>query len=193
MLIDGENLMYGLRRLFGTEEVLASRDKIDNFNFRGMIEELLADVLPSEILWFGAKLKLYSQNEEISLKSANAIRNQAKFINHIQNQKVDFVKVGYLRARESDPCKQCAYKSWRLTEKGVDVGLAVRMMTEADKQTEIVVISADTDLLPAFKGSIKNGAKIMHIGYEFRPVHALINASQSYRTISIPIAQKYIG
>lgn len=50
VLIDGENLVYGLRHLLGDNDSKASRSVIDSFNFRGLIEELLADNLPSEIL-----------------------------------------------------------------------------------------------------------------------------------------------
>ena len=96
-----------------------------------------------------------------------------------------------MRARETDPCEKCSHKTWKLAEKGVDVGLAVRMVQEASKTTEIVVISADTDLLPALMASTRLGAKIMHIGYETRPIYALTKASDKTRTITLPIAQKY--
>ena len=191
VLIDGENLVYGLRHLLGEGDKKALRSAVDGFNFRGLIEELLADNLPTAILWFGARLRLYDQSDEIKRKSTEAIRAQSVFINQIQNQKIHFIKVGYLRARETDPCEQCAHQTWKLAEKGVDVGLAVRMLTEANPETEIVVISADTDLLPAFKAANKLGAKLMHIGYEFRPVHALISAAEVSRTITLPLAQKY--
>lgn len=191
VLIDGENLVYGLRHIMGAEGENAPRSVVDNFDFRGLIEELLSDNPPSEILWFGARLRLYDHSDELRRKSGEAIRSQAKFMNQIQAQKIHFIKVGYLRARESDPCEECAHQTWKLTEKGVDVGLAVRMLTEANAETEIVVVSADTDLLPAFSGSAKLGATLMHIGYEFRPVHALINASGKTRTITLPLAQKY--
>lgn len=112
-------------------------------------------------------------------------------MNQIQAQKIHFIKVGYLRARESDPCEECNHQRWKLTEKGVDVGLAVRMVTEANADTEIVVISSGTDLLPAFKAASKLEAKLMHIGYEFRPVYALHKSSDKNRTITLPLVQKY--
>lgn len=191
VLIDGENLVYGLRHMLGDEANKAPRSHVDGFNFRGLIEELLSDNMPSQILWFGARLRKYTMSEELLKKSERAIRTQGSFMNQIQNQKIHFIKVGYLRARESDPCESCDHQTWKLTEKGVDVGLAVRMITEADKDTEIVVVSADTDLLPAFNASSKLGARIMHIGYEFRPVHALIRSSDKSRTITLPLVQKY--
>lgn len=177
--------------MLGSEKTKAVRSAVDNFDFRGLIEELLADNLPAEILWFGARLRLYDQTAELKRKSREAIASQAKFMNHIQKQKIRFNKVGYLRARESDPCDQCKHQTWKLTEKGVDVGLAVRMVTEAKKTTEIVVISADTDLLPAFKAAKTSGAKVMHIGYEFRPVHALSKIADTSRVITLPFVQKY--
>ena len=191
VLIDGENLVYGLRHLLGSKSIKAARSAVENFIFRGLIDELLADNLPSEVLWFGAKLRLYEQSFDIKQKSSEAIKAQAKFMNHIQQQKITFIKVGYLRARESDPCEKCSHKTWKLAEKGVDVGLAVRMIQEANKSTEIVVISSDTDLLPAFLASAKLGAKLMHIGYETSPIYALTKASDKTRIITLPLAQKF--
>lgn len=191
VLIDGENLVYGLRHLLGDGTNKAVRSEIDNFNFRGLMEELLSDDLPTEILWFGAKLRLYEQSSDIRQKSSEAIRSQSKFVNLIQSQKITFIKVGYLRARESDPCEECSHVTWKLAEKGVDVGLAVRMVQEANSDTELVVVSADTDLLPAFIASKKLGAGIIHIGYETRPIYALTKASDKTRLITLPLAQKY--
>jgi uncharacterized LabA/DUF88 family protein len=191
VLIDGENLVYGVRHLLGNNGDKAQRSVLEKFNFRGLIEEMLSDNLPSEILWFGAKLHLHEQTEELKRKSSQAIKSQSVFVNLLQSQKINFIKVGYLRARETDPCEKCKHQTWKLAEKGVDVGLAVRMVSEANKNTELVVISSDTDLLPAFHASSKSGAKIMHIGYETRAVYALIKASNKNRTITLPLVQRY--
>jgi len=191
VLIDGENLVYGLRHMLGKSSSKAPRSAVENFNFRGLIEEILADNIPSEILWFGARLRLYNQSSELRRKSSDAIKAQAKFMNQIQLQKINFIKVGYLRARESDPCEKCSHQTWKLAEKGVDVGLAVRMVSEANKAIEIVVISADTDLLPAFIASKKLGANLMHIGYESQPIYALTKASDITRVVTLPLVQKY--
>lgn len=112
-------------------------------------------------------------------------------MNHIQAQKIQFIKVGYLRAREVDPCVNCGHQGWKLAEKGVDVGLAVRAVADANDQTEIVVVSADTDLLPALQQAKKRGAKMIHIGYEYRPIAALSRAADITRMITLPLAEKY--
>ena len=189
VLIDGENLVHGLQHLLGSEETMADRSVLQGFDFRGLLEEILADNLPSEILWFGARLKVYDFNDEIKQKSESAVRQQSYFVNDIQKQKITFIKIGYLRAREVG--MQDGTTAWKLIEKGVDVGLAVRIVTEAGAGTEIVVVSADTDLLPAFKAATKLGARLIHVGYEYRPIASLGFAANATRTITIPLAQKY--
>lgn len=62
VLIDGENLTYGLRHLLGDSGRLAGRFSISGFNYRGLLEDILADNLPAEILWFGARLRAYNQS-----------------------------------------------------------------------------------------------------------------------------------
>lgn len=189
VLIDGENLVYGLRQLLGVDGAMAERTAIGGFNFRGLIEDILADNKPTEILWFGARLRIYNHTEEIKIKSESAVRQQSYFVNDIQKQKITFIKIGYLRAREIET--STGQTEWKLAEKGVDVGLAVRIVTESSADTEIVVVSADTDLLPAFNAASKLGAKIIHVGYEHRPIVSLSRASNATRTITIPLAQKY--
>lgn len=191
VLIDGENLVYGLRTLLGSDTEKAPRSAINSLNIRGLLEELLEDNPPSAILWFGARLRVYDDNEEIKLKSQSAVRIQSGFVNYLQAQKIQFIKVGYLRARESDPCEHCQGQTWRLAEKGVDVGLAVRMLSEADENTELVVITSDTDLVPAFKSAKKMNAKIMYIGYENRTITALSRISDKTRTITLPLMNKH--
>ena len=150
---------------------------------------MLADNLPTEILWFGARLRVYSQTEEVKLKSESAVRLQSYFVNEIQKQHITFVKIGYLRAREVE--LRDGTTEWKLVEKDVDIGLAVRIVAEAKPDTEIVVVSADTDLLPAFKQAQKQGARLIHLGYEDRPIVSLSNTPHATRTITTLLAQKY--
>jgi hypothetical protein len=191
VLIDGENFVYGLRTLLGDESEKAPRSTIENLDIRGLIDELLSDNPATTFLWFGARLRIYDQTEELLNKSQAAVSIQSAFVNRIQQQKIQFIKVGYLRARESEPCPDCGHQTWRLTEKGVDVGMAVRMLTEADKDTELVIVSSDTDFVPALKASKKLGAKLMYIGFENRPISALSRSSDTTRTVTLPLIQKH--
>lgn len=189
VLIDGENLIYALRHLLGSSEKPADRSIVSGFNYRGLLEEILADSVPTRILWFGVRLGIYSQSEEIQIKSESAVRQQSYFVNDMQKQDITFVKIGYLRAREVELGN--GITEWKLVEKGVDVGLAVRIVANARPDTEVVVVSADTDILPAFQQARLQGAKIIHVGYEHRPIASLSRAAHATRTITIPLARKY--
>ena len=191
VLIDGENFVYGLRILLGSEDSKAPRSSINDLNMRELLDELLADNPTSEYFWFGARLRVYDETEELRQKSQAAVSIQSAFVNYIQQQKIQFIKVGYLRARETEPCPKCGHTTWKLAEKGVDVGMAVRLLTEANENTEIVVVSSDTDLVPALKAAKKLGAQLMHIGYENRPIAALSRLSDTTRTITLPLIQKH--
>jgi len=191
VLIDGENLCYGIRNLLGQDDQKADRTVLEDYNFRGLIEEVLADNRPDEIVWFGARLRRYDQTKEFAQKTEQSIAFQARQINLLKSQNITFVKVGYLRARESDPCSACGHSEWFLLEKGVDVGLAVSLLQRAEKDAEIVIISADTDLLPAIKAAKQAGSKIMSVLYEHRPIAALSQTADSTRIISRPLAEKY--
>lgn len=191
VLIDGENFVYGLRILLGTDEEKAPRSIVSKLNIGAMLEEILSDNPPVEYLWFGARLRVYENTEQLKAKSQAAVQIQSAFVNFLQQQGIQFIKVGNLRARETEACESCGHQIWKLVEKGVDVGLAVRMLSEASPETEIVVITSDTDLVPAFKETQKLGARLMHVGFENRPIMALSRLSDVTRTITLPIVNKY--
>lgn len=156
-----------------------------------MLEELFSDNPPVEYLWFGARMRVYDQTEKLEAKSRAAIAIQSAFVNFLQQQRIQFIKVGYLRARESEPCENCGDTTWKLAEKGVDVGLVVRMLSEANSDTELVIVSSDTDLVPAFKAAKKLGARLMYVAHENRPITSLSQLSNTTRTITLPLVRKH--
>ncbi len=92
VLIDGENLLYGLRILMAAPGGgRASRELLANFNFRGLIDELLTDEKPAEIMWFGARLRQYDYTPELLEKAKKTIRLQAKLVSLLQRQKITFI------------------------------------------------------------------------------------------------------
>ena len=67
-------------------------------------------------------------------------------------------------------------------EKGVDVHIAVDMLvaTYENRADRIILVSSDTDLLPAVKQTRKKGTSVEYIGFSHKPSHAMIaNCSHS--------------
>lgn len=192
VLIDGENFLYGLRTLAGSATDMAPRNMFINFPFRELINEAVGDNKSAQFLYFGARLREYNHSEVLLKKTKQAIKFQLKLANTLRRQGIDLIKVGYLRARETEPCPDCGKIEWKLLEKGVDVGLAVRLVAEAKPGADIVLISSDTDLLPAVQMGRKAGADITYVGYDFQPILSLIKESTGHRVITTSMVMKYL-
>lgn len=104
ILIDGENLVYGLRKLVGKDGNKASRDKLLGFDYRGLINEVLEDEQKAQIFFYGAKLRRIDHDPKLQKKTKDVIKWQSFLVNDLQKQGIQFVKVGNLRARETEPC-----------------------------------------------------------------------------------------
>lgn len=188
VLIDGENLTYGLRELIAYPADKADRSLIEGYDYRGLLEEIMSDVHIDQISWFGARLRIYNETPEIETKCRLVISNQAKLVNDLRYQSIQFVKVGYLRCRPTNDNNT----EFKLIEKGVDVGLAVELISRANPNTEIILVSSDTDLIPAIKKAKQLGAKITFISYENKPIVSISRLSDRTRTITAPIAKRYL-
>lgn len=188
VLIDGENLTYGLRELITYPTDKANRSLIEGYDYRGLLEEIMSDVHIDQISWFGARLRVYNETPEIETKCRLVISNQAKLVNDLHYQQIQFVKVGYLRCHPTNDDNT----EFKLVEKGVDVGLAVELISRANPDTEIVLVSSDTDLIPAIKKAKQLGAKITFISYENRPIVSISRLSDRTRIITAPIAKRYL-
>jgi len=70
----------------------------------------------------------------------------------------------------------------RLHEKGVDVNIAVDMLVAAYENLcdRIILVSSDTDLLPAIKKAKEKGKIVEYVGFSHQPSLAMIaNCSES--------------
>lgn len=105
-------------------------------------------------------------------KSQSLRREQQKLFSHLTSPQQDFViKRGYLM--ESDG---------KYHEKGVDVNLAVDLLVGAYENLYdvAILVSSDTDLIPAIKKVKHLGKEVEYIGFAHHPSIAL----QRYATLS---------
>ncbi len=193
VLIDGENLSYAVRKFLGNPKTgkLAEREVLLNLDYKKLVKEVTG-ISSTQILYFGVRLRRYSESSELKDKTTRAIMRQSKLVNILQKQGISFVKCGTLKLRDGEPCDECGTVKAKLTEKGVDVGLAVKMVVEANPKNRIILISSDTDLVPAFLQAKKQGAKTMFVGYEYLPVLALAKQSDTTRLITSELVKKCI-
>lgn len=71
-------------------------------------------------------------------------------------------------------------------EKGVDVQIAIDIVEAAYENLcdRIVLISSDTDLIPAILKAIKKGQTVEYVGFSHQPSKAMINCCSKYRLLT---------
>ncbi|MDO4781540.1 MAG: NYN domain-containing protein [Candidatus Saccharibacteria bacterium] len=186
VLIDGENLTYALRNYDKKSGGDGGRAFLSSFDYRKMLSILLEDMDFDDVFWFGARIKVSKEAmglPEVRDKVEGHIKQQNRLVNQLKRQDIKFEKVGYLRDRQVEVGEVAGL---RLTEKGVDVGLAVKIMELSidHPDIEVVLLSSDTDLLPAIDSAKSRGVKFVFVGYDYMPIMSIQKRSHTTRLIT---------
>ena len=152
LLLDGSNFYHRLKEL-EIEDLLS-------FNYQKFTEWLAEEQRIVEREYFIGAIR-----EEIgNLKSKELMSAQTKLFTNLKKQNWKIL-LGYL-LKIGD----------KYHEKGVDVKIAVEMLIGAYENLydRVILISSDTDLLPAIEKVKKLGKKIEYVGFSHKPSFAMI-------------------
>jgi len=112
------------------------------------------------------------RSKEGDAKSKKMQEAQVKLFNHLQSKSEKFnVQRGYLMKNDGT-----------FHEKGVDVKMAVDLLVGAYENLYdvAILISSDTDLIPAIQKVKQLGKEVEYIGFSHKPSYGLIkNASET--------------
>lgn len=103
-------------------------------------------------------------------KTKKLLSNQQKLFAHLKKHHYNY-SLGYLMK-----------SAGVFHEKGVDVNLAVDMLvaTYENRADRIILVSSDTDLLPAVKKAQEKGKKVEYVGFSHMPSVAMVaNCTES--------------
>ena len=144
--VDGFNFYYGLKRKKKTDRSWRRFYWIDVVK---LFEQFLGpDQELERVIYFTASpLDPAKSSRQSAFLNANSILHPNKF---------EIVRGKYIN--KTITCPQCCYAISRPEEKKTDVNLSVRMMGDCfNDQTDIVVlVSADTDLIPPIDFILNN-------------------------------------
>ena len=157
ILIDGSNFYFKLKDL-KLQYLLA-------FNFSAFAKSLCGKAKIVSTIYFIGKVRT-----DGTAKTGQLHDNQQKLFAHLKKHNI-FYSLGYLLKSDG-----------RFHEKGVDVNIAVEMLiaTYENVCEKIILVSSDTDLLPAIKIARKKGKKVEYVGFSHMPSVAMIaNCSES--------------
>ncbi len=174
--IDGQNFLYKVSEILIEAGVVVNKQEVCSVD----IPKLLSCILDREfeIRFYGVKKirRCLDYGDEIRQKSVTFADNLRRTRNFLAKTGVKYIEAGKLRVRDSDVCKKCKSQDYRFQEKGVDVGLAVDMVRDAltDNVDQIVLVSSDTDLIPAVLAAKDAGKHITYIGFDNKLTGALV-------------------
>ncbi len=146
VFIDGGNLY----RLLKENGILPSK----RFDYSGFVNFLLRGrTLVSKTYFVGIV-----RNHDGSNHSQKLVEGQQKFLTNLESQgfKIERGRIVY---------------DHKIREKGVDVKIAVDLVVGAMEHRfdTAVVVSSDTDLIPAIKYLVGKGKKVEYVGFSTRP------------------------
>ncbi len=157
VLIDGSNFFFKLKDL--------RLHHLLSFNFSAFAKKLAKDGEVVNCIYYVGKIRTDGTKKTLELHT-----NQQKLFEHLKKNKVKY-SLGYLL--KSDGV---------FHEKGVDVNIAVDILvtTYEDLAEKIILVSSDTDLLPAIRKAKEKGKKVEYVGFSHKPSVAMVaNCSES--------------
>ena len=194
--IDGQNFLYKASEILAKYGLVNDKQELNAIDIRALFEKLFPNE-ELEIRFFGvAKIKRRPDlGQEILDKSIRFSDNLRRVRNSLSKQNITYIEAGKLKIRDSDICKNCGSKDYRYQEKGVDVGVAVSMVEDAlmNAVDRIILVSSDTDLIPAVLCAKRAGKNVTYVGFSERLTRALVdecNATQALRDDEIVNAYK---
>lgn len=173
--IDGQNFMYKAADILIAEGKIKSKDELTKIDIRGVVEHIFEPGVA--ITYYSAKVKVRKdRGEDIREKTMRFSDVSRRIRNTLNAQDITYNDSGRLKIRDSDVCKNCKHQDLRMQEKGVDVGIAVDIAVDALRKTvdHIVLISSDTDLIPAIKVAKSAGVKITYVGFSDKTTKAIV-------------------
>jgi uncharacterized LabA/DUF88 family protein len=160
ILIDGENFTHKLVGNLKAQKLIRTRSQLTKIN----IKKLLDFASNAKIQYYTTEIRVSKYSK--LFKKADLIRKwNSRWVPYLKNQGVEFIKAGFLRVRDGKRCVKCGAKSEVLIEKGVDVRLAVDIVSLADNNSMVYLLSSDTDLLPAIEKAVDKGTEVVYVSF----------------------------
>ncbi len=161
ILIDGSNFYFKLKDL--------ALSNLLDFDFSSFGKTLCREHKIVKTVYYIGKVRTDGSN-----KANKMLADQQRLFAHLRKHRVIY-SLGYLLKSNGI-----------FHEKGVDVNIAVDMLiaTYENLCDRIILLSSDTDLLPAIKQARKKGKAVTYVGFSHRPSVAMVATCSDARLLT---------
>lgn len=169
VLFDGSNFYFKLKDL--------RLHNLLDFNLSRFVADLSHDSILESSYYYVGEVKTDTTKKSKELHSL-----QQKLLAHLKKHNIRYT-LGYLLKSNGT-----------FHEKGVDVHIATDILVAAYEDTadHIIVISSDTDLIPAILRAKKQGKTVEYIGFKHMASKAMVRNCSKYRLFTKEELKKYI-
>lgn len=166
LFIDGRNFIKKIEAVINPNNDKEKKVDFSTYNFTGLLDKVLAGVSIDRKLFYIGRL---TKHEETKGKSTELIQKQRELKNYLEKQGFKVIYAGRVRGYE-ESCPK-GHKFLTFKEKGVDVKIAVDMLTLAhNKELKTAIIgSSDSDLQPVIKELKNERVERIYLGFEISP------------------------
>lgn len=176
--IDARNFQGKLEDIFELENV--ALPVWHEYDFKGLLNKVLEGLSIDDMFFYMARIK---EHPNTKTKSQQLIQARRLLKTHLEQQGFKVIMSGVVRgnlAKDASGNERLVFK-----EKGVDVGIAVDMVSnvcDGNVKTAILA-SSDSDLQPAVREATKRNVEVIYLGFELQPNKGLTATTK--RTILI--------
>lgn len=172
VIFDGSNFYHILKNeKVGIQNTLQYKYRI--------LAEWLANGREITVIKYYVGIARFSKNNPD--KSQRIVSNQQKLFAELQKQNIEIAR-GYMMENAGI-----------FHEKGVDVKIAVDIIIGAYENLfdTVILISSDTDLIPAIEKAVRLGKKIEYIGLSYRPSFGLMKKVSETKLLTQKDLEKF--
>jgi uncharacterized LabA/DUF88 family protein len=180
IFIDGSNFYFKVRGL------VPHKMNFIIYDYLGLLQELAGpDKRIVSVGYYVGVVRARNNSPATSAdqtKTADLRKHQQQLFDQLRRQGIQVI-TGFLMQHDG-----------RYYEKGVDVRLAVDIVDGAynRKYDEALVISSDTDLLPAIAKAQSKGRHVQYVGFSHQPSVAMVSRCDSTRLLTAQDVTRYI-
>lgn len=160
--IDGENVFYQMVDILVKAGRIKKRDDLKRIDLQWLFCEAIdLNEKPRSLRYYGTKLRLVKDlGKPAYNKSLRMIQHKRAWGSWLHDQGIEFVTAGNLKPRQNG-------RAITFQEKGVDVRLAVDVVQDAcyGHKLHVVVVSSDSDLVPAVRAVRQQKQKISYVAF----------------------------
>lgn len=141
------------------------------YNFDGLFSKILGSIAADRKLFYLGRLTIHDATIQ---KSKELIEDQRLLKTHLEQHGFEVILSGRVRGHR-ERCPR-GHETLTFKEKGVDVRIAVDMITLAcrKKIKTAIIASSDSDLQPAVYELHNSGIERIYIGFEVQPNKGLM-------------------